>query len=230
MSGRDEPPRQLSLDLAPRTSFARLDYILARSNTEAFDAATDTAVATPVVCVGPRASGKTHLAHIFAEERHGKVVEAGAPEDWPDDAAALAIDNLHALDFSQEDAFFHRLNREIVEARPLFLTSEVAPERRAWRRPDILSRLRAARRVEIGPPDETLVLALLVKGLSDRQVIVDPTALQFLAKRIARDHGEIAALVDALDVMSAERRRRITRGMASEALSLREVTRGGDLS
>ncbi|MGH6845890.1 MAG: hypothetical protein ACREC0_00195, partial [Methylocella sp.] len=90
----------------------------------------------------------------------------------------------------------------------------------AWglRTADLLSRLRLAPAVEIGLPDDALMRAVLVKLLSDRQLVVDAGVVSYIALRIERSLDAARAFIDALDREALARQTRISRAIAGDVL------------
>lgn len=77
---------------------------------------------------------------------------------------------------------------------------------------------------EIGAPDQTLLTALLVKLLTDRQITAAPAVVHYLARELDRSFAAAARLVEVLDRLSLAQRRPVTRTLAGEALAeLREA-------
>ena len=76
--------------------------------------------------------------------------------------------------------------------------------------PDLASRLRAAPAVAIGPPDEALLGALLVKLFGDRQLVVAEDVIRYMLAHMERSFAAARALVAALDERSLEQHRAIT--------------------
>jgi chromosomal replication initiation ATPase DnaA len=72
--------------------------------------------------------------------------------------------------------------------------------------------------VEIGEPDEALLRAVLVKLFLDRQMVVDTSVVDHVARHIDRSLEAARAMVEALDREALSRGRRITRVLAGEVL------------
>jgi chromosomal replication initiation ATPase DnaA len=81
---------------------------------------------------------------------------------------------------------------------------------------DLSSRLRAALVVEVGPPDDALLGAVLVKHFADRQLRVAPELVLFLLRHIERSFAAAADVTDRLDAVSLRKRRAITVALARE--------------
>jgi chromosomal replication initiation ATPase DnaA len=83
---------------------------------------------------------------------------------------------------------------------------------------DLVSRLRLAPTVAIGPPDDALMRAVLVKLLIDRQLVVDTGVVGYIALRIERSLGAARSFIDALDREALARQSRISRAIAGDVL------------
>ena len=84
--------------------------------------------------------------------------------------------------------------------------------------PDLASRLRALLVAELGPPDETLLRAVLIKLFADRQLAVDENLVGYLAARIERSIAAARAAVTALDQASLCLQRPVNRALAAATL------------
>ena len=85
--------------------------------------------------------------------------------------------------------------------------------------PDLVSRLRAATPARLAEPDDALLEALLAKLFADRQTVVDPALLAWLARRIERSFAAARALVAALDRAALAAKSPVTRGLAARLLA-----------
>ena len=148
--------------------------------------------------IGPPGSGKTHLARIWAR-RAGAVflrgIEVWAPADplrrgWPTAAPASSTMPRTSAD---ETLLFHLYNRLRERRRQPPADGHPAGGRLAARLPDLRSRLLTAWPVHIGPPDDELLAALLVKQLADRQMRADAEVVEFLVNRMERSFAAARA-------------------------------------
>src|ERR1700722_11118850 len=114
-------PSQLILPLEHRAAMRRADFILAPGNQAAFafiDRWPDWAA--PAACLlGPPASGKTHLAHIWAERAGATLIAARDLKEAI--AGPVALENAET-GFGNENALFAMLE----EGAPLLLTARTA--------------------------------------------------------------------------------------------------------
>lgn len=211
--------QQLALDFPVKPAFGRDDFVISGSNAVAVSAL-ETWPAWPmpgIVLVGPQGAGKTHLAHVFANETGAKVLPIGQMQVG-DDSAPLALE-VGAEPFD-ETALFHLINRRKASGVPLLLTAQAAPARWGVQLPDLASRLATFNVVEIGLPDDALITALFLKHFADRQLQVDPAVIDFLAKRIERSFDAVHDAVARLDLLALNEGRAITIPLVRRALNL----------
>lgn len=149
--------------------------------------------------VGPRKSGRSLLARIFAAKSGGTII---------DDAAGRP-----------EAELFHAWNRAQADRRPLLIVADAAPPGWAIRLPDLRSRLAATPTATIGPPDDMLMRALFERQFGRRGLDARPDLLDWLVTRIERSHVAVMRTVDALDHEVMERRRRLSIPLARTVLA-----------
>ena len=216
-----EAPKQLTLELPLEPRFGREDFLVSPSNERAY-ALIERWPDWPdtiLLLEGPKGSGKSHLAAIWAAQSHGWTVDAFevGTDRVPHlvSNGALVIEDLHSAG-GDEPALFHLLNLARERRAYVLITTAVAVGELPIRTADLKSRLRLAPSVSLDPPDDALLRAVLVKLFIDRQLVVDTTVVDFLALRIERSLAAAAEAVAALDREALSRGRRITRPMAAE--------------
>ena len=148
--------------------------------------------------VGPRRSGRTLLARIFAAKSGGRFI---------DDA-----------DRADERTLFHAWNDAQAARCPLLLVAEQAPPAWAIALPDLRSRLAACTVAAIGAPDDALVRALFAGAFERRGLDIRPDLLDWLTARIERSHLGVDRAIDALDQTAMERRRGLSIPLARQSL------------
>ena len=219
-----EAPRQLAFDLPLDPRFGREDFLVSPSNERAYALIESwPAWADPILHLkGPRGSGKSHLASIWATAAHGWTIDAFevSRERVPHLVSnkALVIEDADRAELD-EPAFFHLINLARERGAFILLTAATGPEAWGIATPDLLSRLRLAPSASIEPPDEALLKAVLVKLFVDRQLIVDTSVVDYLAMHMTRSLAEAARIVEALDREALSRGRRITRAMATALMT-----------
>lgn len=210
--------RQLPFDLPPRNAMGAADFVAAPSN-EAALALIDAWPAWPASALavhGPAGCGKTHLGHVFQEKAGDGALFLTAPTSLPDlpEKPTLILDEPQ-LD---ETAFFHLLNRVKNEGGSLLILSREAPARWDIKLPDLASRLKAVPSVEVSPPDDALLAAVLVKHFADRQINVAPDVIDYLLKHIERSFAAAGEIAERLDRAALAEGRAITIPLVRRAL------------
>lgn len=147
---------------------------------------------------GPRRSGRSLLARIFAAKSGGEII---------DDAEA-----------TPEAELFHAWNRAQETRRPLLIVADAAPPAWAVVLPDLRTRLAASPHAVIGAPDDALVRALLARLFERRGLDARPDLVDWLVARLERSHLAVERAVDALDQAAMERRQRPTIPLARTIL------------
>lgn len=229
MGARAREPVQLTLALSHPASLAREDFMVGPCNAAALDAIErwpDWPGRT-LALVGPRGSGKSHLAAIWAARAGARMIAASALDEAAAPAAlasgAVLVEDAAAAAVN-ERALFHLLNIAREEQGSVLLTAESAPATWTLRLADLASRLRAVPVVTIGPPDDALFRTVLVKLFADRQLTVDEALLVYLERRVERSIVAAQAVVAALDREGLRQQRPVTRALAAELL---DATNGG---
>jgi chromosomal replication initiation ATPase DnaA len=217
---------QLPLPLPHEPSFAREDFLAAPENMAAL-AMIDAWPRWPspvMLLLGPPGSGKSHLGAIFVGATAAKAVagrDLGAVDaDAATVGPSLLIDDADAVG-ATEAPLFHLLNFARQRGTSVLMTARAPPDLWGVATPDLLSRLRLAPIVEIGPPEVSLVEAVLTKLFSDRQLSVEPALVAYIARRLDRSLDAARVVVDALDKEALARGKKVTRAMAGEVLERR---------
>lgn len=178
---------QLSLPLAVAET-SETEFLVSTSNDKAVQQLERWAT-WPVMAgllVGPRKSGRSLLARIFAAKTGGSIV---------DDA-----------ELASETDIFHAWNRAQAEHRPLLIVADAAPPEWVVRLPDLRSRLAATPVLRIDPPDDALIPLLLERYLERRLLNARPELVTWLAHRVERSHVALVRVADALEMAVLDRR------------------------
>jgi chromosomal replication initiation ATPase DnaA len=151
-----------------------------------------------VVVTGPRKSGRSLIARIFAAKTGGGLI---------DDAER-----------QNEVTIFHAWNRAQEERRPVVVVADAPPPEWEIRLPDLRSRLMASPTLRIGDPDEALMAALFERQFLRRGLDARPDLIQWLVTRVERSHVALLRAVDLLDQVVLERRKRLSIPLARATL------------
>jgi chromosomal replication initiation ATPase DnaA len=222
-------PEQLTFELPVREALEREAFFVSPSNAIAL-ATVDRQEFWPnnkLVLVGPRGSGKTHMAHVWAMDRHAVII--GVDELGHADIPMLAslkhvvvenADRIVGLPNARatEDALFHLHNLTLAEGGYLLVTASTAPKFWHLTLPDLASRMQGTSVAKIDAPDDALLSAMLLKQFEDRQIAVPTTLIPYLVTRMERSTANLRQIVEALDGAALRLGKPITRSLAAQVL------------
>jgi chromosomal replication initiation ATPase DnaA len=187
---------QLVLPLEPNNAMTRGDFIVAPGNARAL-AFVDSYPAWPspaAALFGPSASGKTHLARIWAGMSGAALLDARSLRDAVRGPAVVEnIDS--APTFAHEPALFAMLE----QGAPLLLTGRGAPSTWPVSLPDLSSRFGALLAFELGASDEALLMTLAVKLFADRQIVVPQSVVTHLVRTLERSPAALRDFIQRAD-------------------------------
>ena len=217
---------QLILDLSVRQAQGRANFLVTGSNADAV-AWLEQWPDWPghALCLyGPKGCGKSHLLHLWCMRTNARRIALEQLNDAS--VLELAAHGTVALDDAvtpqgtivEMEPLLHLYNLLREQGGYLLLTARRPP--RQWQVPlaDLRSRLMAAPTVGIQLPDDQLLVAVMAKMFADRQVLVGPGVLSYVASRIERSFGAAAAAVIDLDRTSLSGQRPITVPLARAAI------------
>lgn len=193
--------KQLFLPLPYPDATGEDAFVISKSNSRAAQSLKRWG-AWPVMAamlVGPRKSGRSLLARIFAAQSGGTII---------DDAER-----------ANETTIFHAWNAAQASRRPLLIIADSPPP--AWdvTLPDLRSRLAATPVLAINPPDDALMEALFIHEFARRGMDARPELIQWLIARVERSYVALVRAVDALDQEVGQTRKRLSIPLARGTLA-----------
>ena len=207
---------QLILPLEPRNAMTRADFIEAPGNARAlaFLGSWPDWPAPAAALSGPSASGKTHLAHIWAARSGATLADARTLRD-PIAGAAMVENCDSVTSHDHEPALFAMLEL----GAPLLLTGRADPAQWGVSLPDLASRFRALVSFELGQADEALLMALAVKLFADRQVMVPEAVVTRLVQGLERSPAAIRDFIAHADQVAMSRQKPINLQLIRELMA-----------
>ena len=214
-------PRQLALALPHAENFAREDFLsVRRTKPRSPDRALAGLARPRARARRPRRSGQEPPGgdlggHCGRAPRLGtRIGETNLPGALA--TGALVIEDANSdLD---ERALFHLLNLMRQQEAFVLMTARTPPAMWRVELADLASRLRAIPAVQLRPPDDALLRAVMVKLFADRQLAVDEACIAYLSTRIERSFAAARAAVEDLDREALRQKRPVTRALAAELL------------
>ena len=169
---------------------------------------------------GENFSGKSHLVNIFIKNFKGVIFNADTFDN----------DNLSSLDIHQ-NIVLENLNNKINEKliytlintveqndKYLIITSYRSISEFNFNLNDLKSRAKNFLIQDIQKPDDELIFALLIKNLSDRQIIIEKKLVNYIVKRIHRSYSKIFDFIYKIDEMSLKKKKSINLNLIKEIL------------
>ncbi len=217
---------QLTFDLPLRPAMGRDDFYISDANAGAvaqIDGWRDWPTDKLVLC-GATGSGKTHLAHVWAAQSSAQIVAAcdvAANLEALSDAPALAVEDADGIceDALAEEALFHLHNALSHRGAPLLLTARKPPSRWGTKLPDLASRMAQAGLATLEPPDDALLMAVMMKRSFDRKLALTPAMLSYAAPRLERSFKAADAFIARVDALSLSQKRKPGLSHARAALA-----------
>lgn len=209
---------QFSFALPLTTAYRQADFAVSASNRTAYEQVISWPDwSQPVLILqGPAASGKTHLAHIWAEQSAARVMfaaqlnteAAAAIIEAGEAARPWVVEGIDAV--AEEAALFHLLNAVREHGGSLLLTTPQPPAQLEWQLADLRSRLCAAPLAALDTPDEEVLAAVIRKQFADRQLRVGDDVIHYLLLRMSRSFDAARDWVERIDKAALAQQRKVT--------------------
>ncbi|MBL4614486.1 MAG: DNA replication protein [Magnetovibrio sp.] len=169
-----------------------------------------------LVIAASQGAGKTHLAHVFQCMSGARMI---TPRDLQSEradgvlvgASALVLEDV--TEFLVEglaEELLHLYNLAREGDIKILMTGENPPARWPIELKDLSSRLNTAPVAQIQPPDDALLMALIVKQFADRQLNIDQDVLTYMLARMDRSFAGVRDLIRAVDERALAQKRAIT--------------------
>jgi chromosomal replication initiation ATPase DnaA len=169
---------------------------------------------------GEKFSGKTHLVNIFLKKFNGVMFEANSLNNDTLKEIKLyqniVIENV--TNDIDENLFYTLFNMIDLDSKFLIVTSIEPIVKINFNLADLNSRSKDFLLQGIERPDDDLILALLVKNLSDRQISLEKKLLDYIIKRIDRSYGKIFNFIYKIDEISLKKKKSIDLKILKEVL------------
>lgn len=221
---------QLPLNLAQTPSHDLSDYIVTEANQDAFNYVTRVGVDSDswpshfCALVGPKSSGKTHLAKGWAERNRAIALTAESEVSSLKAGSLYYLDDVDGVDADDtkhysDEQLFHLFNWAKEVGAFVLVTAHSSPSQWSRTLPDLKSRLAVVPVFMLKQPDDRLMQYVLLKLFSDKQLEVNSKVIDYLIPRVERSLSQLVSLVDQLDAAALATKRRVTVPLARTVLS-----------
>lgn len=214
---------QLVMPFGRSTSYEPEDFITGAANAEALNLVTrwpDWPYSV-MLLHGPKASGKTHLAHLYATRSQAAFIDAKRIGTVPADQLLVGNHSwvLDGVEQVRDEAALAQLINHVRARGDYFLiTARTPAPELAFTLPDLRSRLLALPTVELGAPDDALLMGVLAKQFADRQLRIAPDVLHFASQQLERSYDAVQQFARAMDRLSLAKGKAITLALVREAM------------
>lgn len=206
---------QLAFDISQNPSYAWENYFVTDANGQAVSWIKKWPQWNNrcLILQGPKACGKTHLAHLWQREAEAvfltpQQITKGSLVEIISENPHVIIEDLDILDLGEH--YFHLFNLVHEHQGFMLMTSSSQVALLEITLKDLDSRLKATPSVAIHPPDDYLMQALLIKGFADRQLRVNQDIITYILRRIKRSYVALRATLERLDEASLTQGRNLT--------------------
>ena len=118
-----------------------------------------------------------------------------------------------------EEKLFYIINSSIINNSKILITENKKINEIKFKFNDFSSRLKTFSNLEIGKPNDEMLLAILTKLLVDKQFIINSEEIfKYILRRVDRSYLGIHEVVNKLDILSLEKKRQLTIPLVKEIL------------
>ena len=170
--------------------------------------------------VGEKFSGKTHLVNIFLKKFGGITIESKKLDNEILKKIKV-FQNIVLEDLEEivdENLLFTFLNIVDQDNKYLITTSKKPITSLNFKLKDLKSRSSNFLLANIEKPDDELIFALILKNLSDRQILIEKRLIDYVIKRIDRSYSKIFDFIYKIDEISLKKQKSIDHKIIKEAL------------
>ena len=169
---------------------------------------------------GENFSGKSHLINIFIKKFKGVIFNAKTFNNEN-------LSNLNLYENIVLENLDENINEKLIYSlinfveqnnKYLIVTTHKPIVDTNFNLIDLKSRPKSFLIQNIKKPDDELIFALLVKNLSDRQIIIEKKLINYVVKRIHRSYSKIFDFIYKIDEMSLKRKKPININLIKEIL------------
>ena len=165
---------------------------------------------------GPLKSGKTHLSLIW-KKKFNAIIYNNNIKEIINLKRNILIDDVFTKIIEEE--VFHIINHCNSFNLKLLVTSNLFLNDYNFKLNDLSSRLKSFINLRLNLPDDELLMNLMVKLFSDKQIIVkNPEIFNYILKRADRSYEQIFFLIDRIDKLLLKKNKQLTIPLIKELI------------
>ena len=221
---------QLALPLSFKILQNRENFILSESNKSAvklieklksWQINTNINSIPAALIYGPSGCGKTHLSHIYQQSNNSLFFSSIASQDirLAEKNKSFILDDFSPGNNYPPETVMHFLNEVKYNSGSVLILSKKSAHEMDWRLPDLNSRLRSLMTCKIELPDDILLYTLLIKYADEKKIILNDKQCIYILDRVERNFETIIKVIDHLDRISLETKKKITLNMINNIIT-----------
>ena len=165
-------------------------------------------------------TGKSHLINIFIKKFKGIIFNANSFGN--ENLSSLSLYQniiLENLDEKKNEKLIYSLINTVQQSNKYLIITTLKPISEIdFNLIDLKSRAKIFLIQNIKKPDDELIYALLIKNLSDRQIIIEKKLINYVVNRIHRSYSKIFDFIYKIDEMSLKKKKSINTNLIKEIL------------
>jgi len=208
--------KQIYFDFIHNNELDINSFFVNKTNQEAYQMLTSNVLLSNIILIGPKKSGKSHLANIWQKNNKAIRYKFSVNKIIYNNKNLIIEDLFVNFD---EEKIFHTINHCTSNKLKILITSNIDIFEYEFKIPDLLSRLKIFNYVVIKKPDDEILINVLTKLLIEKQFIIKNIDIfDYLIKRLNRTYEDVYNIVEKLDKLSLEKKRQLTIPLIQELI------------
>lgn len=214
--------KQIPLNLSFLPSYRRQDYFVNSQNKQLIELLDIWPNwQNPWLLIeGEKGAGKTHLAHLFAHKLDALLITDTKTNMYSimDKPQSIVIDMPISPEPQSQDYLFHLINHVKESQQFGVILVEPLQDTMFHILPDLRSRFAQMMHFRLELPNDDTLKALIIKLLSDRQLSLTTTQIQWLIPRLRRSYEFVQQYIINIDKASLAEYNKITQTILKQEL------------
>ncbi len=169
---------------------------------------------------GEAFSGKSHLVDIFLKKFKGIKLESSLLNDKNLEEIKIHQNIIleNVKNNINENLIYSLINIIDQDNKYLIVTSRQPIVDLDFKLEDLKSRSKNFILQKIETPDDEMIYALILKNLSDKQILIEKKLINYIIKRIERSYSKIYEFIYKIDELSLKKKKSIDLKIIKEVL------------